>query len=62
MLIPSWEGVTTYNTPNALKINNREEFMTAIGDGNKHFCDVTFPKMQTQEREFKRKLDKTYED
>ena len=62
MLIPSWEGITTYNTPNAVKISNRAKFLSAIGDGGEHFCTITMNMMNKQAREFRRELDKTYED
>jgi len=62
MLIPSKEGVTTYNTPQAIKIGEREDFLKAIGDGNEHFCNNTLKEMNESAREFKKVLFKCYED
>ncbi|MBM37741.1 MAG: hypothetical protein CMO97_01595 [Woeseia sp.] len=62
MMIPSKEGVTYYNTPNAVRIPDRESFLKAIGDGNEHFCNNTLTEMNKSAEIFRKVISKCYED
>ncbi len=61
MLIPSWEGITTYNTPQAIKFPNREKFLEFIGDGGEHFTKG-LTEMKDKARHHLVKWAKIYED
>ena len=61
MLIPSWEGVTAYNTPQAVKLRNRESFLEFIGDGNEHFTRG-LTHMKRKARGYEKIIKKFYED
>lgn len=50
MIIPSYEGITSYSTPNAVKAKDRDTFLEYL-QSKEHFEKVTFPLMKTRARE-----------
>lgn len=61
MLIPSWEGVTTYNTPNAIKKHSSWRYKQCIGDGSVEHFAPTLGMMKTTANQYLKRIQKYYD-